>query len=184
MNSIKTIKYSGPLFRANARSFTVGQSASNNYKGAPMKYFTINKSELSAYTKYGKPYMKTWDVIHELNLIDILDISTRKALAKKIGDESLNVSFPIIRNKVSRISEENSKNKDDNVLQRICELGYDGYYMKTLKNNNNEYLFHSEVGLCPSAFTKLKLQRLNKNQVAPRIGTRKKRPINNNTRKN
>ncbi len=161
MDKIKshTYKSNSYLFRANEHSFAKNGRASNNYRGAPMKYFTLNEREVNTYTRFGKPYVKTWEVTEDLNLVDILDLNTRKALGK-IPElkESIDIAFPIKQNKVSRRSEEHTKHHDDNVLKIICDLGYDGYYMKNL-TNNNKYVFHSEVGLCPKAYHKLKLEK-------------------------
>lgn len=192
MNAIKTKIYNGSLYRANERSFTPFSKASDNYKGAPMKYFTLNKSELSAYTRYGKPYIKTWLTTDDLELVDILDLNTRKALEDVRGlrdspvlKDSLNIAFPIISNKVSRISTEETKHHDDIVLKIICDLGYDGYYMKRIKNNNR-YVFHSEVGLCPRAFHKLELQSVKRNAPPEtrRNNTNKKKSRSRFTRRN
>ncbi len=162
MDKIKshTYKSNSYLYRANERSFRINGRASNNYRGAPMKYFALNEREVNTYTRFGKPYVKTWEVTEDLNLVDILDLKTRKALAT-IPElkESIEIAFPIKQNKVSRESQENTKHHDDNVLRIICDLGYDGYYMKNLTNNKDKYVFHSEVGLCPRAYHKLKLKK-------------------------
>lgn len=189
---LKVVRFKQPLFRANRNTFTVGLKSSTNYRGAPIKYFTLNESELKAYTKYGMPYKKTWQPESDLVLIDILDLSTRRALGELIGEDSLQYSFPINGRKVSRVSEENAKEHDDNVLKAICQLDprLDGYYMKRLTNNNGEQIFHSEVGLCPRAYDKLKLTSVkrNTNQAAPamkRQGPTRRRNNNNmnNTRR-
>jgi hypothetical protein len=190
ISKLKLVRIADPIFRANKSTFRVGLLASNNYRNAPMKYFTLNEKELSAYTKYGKPYKKKWQPTEELVLIDILDLSTRKALEEMIGSESLNIAFPITGNKVSRVSEEHTRIHDDNVLRAICALddSIDGYYMKRLtkKDLNNEgqnkYVFHSEVGLCPRAFSKLRLESVQRslNDVPIRKRTRRNRNNNNN----
>lgn len=185
MSEIKTIQFSSKLFRANKDLFNnkgkliyrantnTNILASNNYKNAPLKYFTLNKSELSAYTKEGTTYKKEWNVINNLNLVDILDLNTRKALEKEFNSpelkNALKYAFPINNNnnKVSR----NSFNVkiDNKILNKICELGYDGYYMKTID------AFHSEVGLCNKAFSKLKLLKSDRTIEAPRIPSKTKR---------
>lgn len=147
--------------------------ASNTYKGAPVKYFTLTEKELNAYTKKNTTYKKTWEVTDTIRLVDILDLETRKELAKKfnrIQVSALNTAFPVEENVVSR----NSVNVDiDNiVLKALCELKYDGYYMDTIK------AFHSEVGLCPSAYSKLKLVKSEPKKEAPTL----KRKGNNNER--
>jgi hypothetical protein len=104
MDKIKTHTYKSNsyLYRANERSFPKNGRASNNYRGAPMKYFTVNEREVNTYTRFGKPYVKTWEVTEDLNLVDILDLKTRKALGT-IPEltESIDIAFPIKQNKVS-----------------------------------------------------------------------------------
>jgi hypothetical protein len=168
MEKIKIVSFSQPLFRGDKEPSRKGSLASNVYRTAPIKYFTLNGEEVKrAYTKYGMPYLKEWHPVESLNLIDILDIRTRRELAKLIGSESLDIAFPVNGNKVSRVSEEHTKIHDDIVLKAICSLNpkIDGYYMKNLTKKNvnnygneiNKYVFHSEVGLCPRAFSKLQL---------------------------
>jgi hypothetical protein len=186
-NRIRTITHKNKLFRANTTRSTVGNRASNSYAGAPMKYFTLNEGELQAYTKYGKPFKKTWKPTSDLILIDILDMPTRKVLETYVSSESLNTAFPIIRNKVSRRSNEDTRNHDDAVLSAICQIRdnrgaplYDGYYMKAIHpNNNNSPSFHSEVGLCAHALSKLTLNSEKKNIVPPRAPAKKRRPNSN-----
>lgn len=190
---MKIVRFKDNLYRADPSSFMPGYRASNDYKGAEIKYFTLDKSELSAYTKYGKPYMKTWSTLEDLILIDILDLNTRKALEDMFLKEnnknvvkSINIAFPIKNNKVLRVSEEHTAEDDNTVLKAICNLGiFDGYYMKRLMNNNR-YIFHSEVGLCPKAYNKLELMSVDKNMYQPpRINrATKKRRFNINTKNN
>lgn len=169
------------LYRANQGTFSVNRLASENYRNAPMKYFTLNERELSAYTKYGKPFKKTWRAIENLTLVDILHKPTREALAELIGSEDLDFSFPIRYDKVYRVSEEDKMYHDDNVLKAICKLGVDGYYMRAIEPNNNAKGFHSEVGICGSSLKKLRLERVQKNMYEPPQGpTRKRRRFNNN----
>jgi hypothetical protein len=173
--TIKTRKYAGKLYRANETSFIPGSKASNNYRNAPMKYFTLNKSELKTYIPRGRPYVKNWKTTEELELVDILDLSTRRALEKITGLKSaLNIAFPVEKNLVLRVSTELTKNQDDIVLGKLCELGYDGYYMETIGG------FHSEVGLCPRALYKLELEKSTRNTTTGVEGpTKKKRRTNN-----
>ena len=119
---LRVIRFRQPLFRANRETFAVGEKASVNYRGAPIKYFTLDEDELKAYTKYGMPYKKTWEPESEIVLVDILDLNTRRALGELIGEDSLQHSFPNINGKVSRVSEEDAKVHDDNVLRAICDL--------------------------------------------------------------
>lgn len=192
IDGLKIVKISNPIYRADKEYSRVGGLASNIYDGAPIKYFTLNKNELSVYTKYGMPYKKTWEPTEELVLIDILHKPTREKLAKLIIPESLNIAFPINGNNVSRVSEEDTKIHDDNVLKAICSLNLDGqsldgYYMEKIvkKNNNgiNKTVFHSEVGLCSNAFHKLELKETEKSNNAPpvyRNRTRNNRKRNRN----
>ena len=111
----------------------------------------------------------------DLVLLDILDLKTRRALGQIIGEESLAIAFPIKGDKVSRISTEETMMHDDIVLGAICTLNIaDGYYMERL-GNNMDFVFHSEVGLCPTAFGKLKLVAAKRNISAPA-------PLNNTKR--
>jgi hypothetical protein len=202
IDGLKIIRTTNPIYRADKEYSRIGGIASNIYEDAPIKYFTLNESELSAYTKYGMPYKKTWEPTEELVLIDILHKPTREKLAELIGTESLNIAFPINENKVSRVSEEDTKIHDDNVLKAICSLNplIDGYYMdkitKRVKNNNgvngngvnsnginvNKTIFHSEVGLCSKAFNKIKLIDSKKSNNAPAINRKRTKRNNNNNR--
>lgn len=202
MSVIKTRLYEGNLYRADAKSFKTQAKASNNYKNAPMKYFTLNKREVNTYTRYGKPFVKTWQTTDKLNLVDILDLETRKALEDTPNiKKSINIAFPIKNGKVMRVSEEDTQDHDDVVLKIICGLGYDGYYMETLKEPG--FKFHSEVGLCPRAYDKLELAEVERkappetkkkgtislsnrkqNNVRPRLNNRFTRSNTRNTRKN
>jgi hypothetical protein len=186
-NRVRTITHKNKLFRANNKRSTVGNRASNSYARAPMKYFTLNEGELQAYTKHGKPFKKTWQPTSDLILIDILDIQTRIALAKHVPSDSLDIAFPIEGNKVFRRSNEDTRNHDDTVLSAICQIKdnggrplYDGYYMNAIHpNNNNSPSFHSEVGLCAHALSKLRLNTEERNAVPPRAPTKKRRPNSN-----
>jgi hypothetical protein len=196
--TLKIKRFSGPLYRANtstsylsprknnvnneknvnngnARPESLNIRASVNYAGAPMKYFTLSKNETRAYTKYDKPFVKTWNPVSDLVLLDILDLKTRRALGEIIGEESLAIAFPIKGNNVSRISTEETMMHDNIVLGAICTLNIaDGYYMERL-GNNMDFVFHSEVGLCPTAFGKLKLVAAKRNTSAPAGPNKSKR---------
>ncbi len=178
---LKIKRYSGTLYRADRNTFLPGSLASQNYKNAPMKYFTLHKNETSAYTKYGMLHVKTWVPTQELILVDILHTPTRRVLEELIGEESLRIAFPLRGERTSRISEENTKQHNDNVLRSICDLGiFDGYYMEKLSGTNGTDRFHSEVGLCPRAFHKLRLESVNKNKYQPPPPPTRKRRRNNN----
>jgi hypothetical protein len=186
MNSkIKTILYDSPLFRANKDIIARGTKASNNYKNYKIKYFTKNKSELKAYVEYGKPIKKEWEPTSKLLLINIQDLATRKELEKYISKASLDIAFPIIGSKVSRVSTEASRNHDDIVLHGICSLGeYDGYCMESIKNEHGNSKFHSEIGLCKKAFDKLKLKNYERNKNQGVKGPKKLRYTRNNNNNN
>jgi hypothetical protein len=198
MAEIKTIEYNGTLFRANKNLYNANKLvysaaaakpnmlASVNYKNAPTKYFTIKKNNVNAYTKKGTTYTKNWNTVRTLNLVDILDLDTRMTLEDIFRDDEIFINtitkvFPIDGTIVRRIS---SNSKEDNrVLEKICELGYDGYYMDVEGRNIG---FHSEIGLCNKAFNKLKLMKnverktvYNNNKKGK--SRRKKRLVEDNT---
>jgi hypothetical protein len=178
MEGIKVKIFRGNLYRANKTAAKKNIFASVNYRGAPRKYFTLRKNELNAYTKKGTTHKKTWKVMSDLKLVDILDPETRYNLEDyfetRKEKKALNDAFPIKNNVPSR----NSYNVkvDDIVLDKLCELGYDGYYMTTIS------AFHSEVGLCSDALEKLKLEGNSEEVIAPKNVENKKR--NNTTKKN
>ncbi len=182
MAAIKIVNYEGDLWRADIEK-------SSNYSTAEIKYFALTQPEIQTYVEKAKfLYKKHWQTKpgSTLNLIDILDLPTRKELEKIINKNALNIAFPIIKNKVSRVSEEETKHRDYEVLNAICAMGYDGYIMPSLTNNNGRYVFHSEIGLCRRAFYKIKLVKVQKNDtVAPNVPGKKRlslnqRPNNNN----
>lgn len=184
---IKTIEYNGPLFRANKNLYNkrnqliysaskakAGNLASVNYKNAPTKYFTLNRSNVNAYTKKGTTHTKNWNTIQVLKLVDILDYNTRKALEHRFKNDRVFVNaiteaFPVNDKIVRRIS--SSTEEDNQIINKICSLGYDGYYMNVEGKNIG---FHSEVGLCNKAFSKLKLQKNSERKFVPNNITRKK----------
>lgn len=178
MNEIKVKVFRDKLYRANKTRSNKNIFASVNYRGAPRKYFTLRKNELNAYTKKGTTYKKTWNVLSDLKLVDILDPKTRQNLEKYFNTRkekmALNNAFPIRNNVPSRNS--SNVNIDNIVLDKICELGYDGYYMETIS------AFHSEVGLCARALDKLKLAE--KPEKVENPNNVRNKPRNNTTRKN
>jgi hypothetical protein len=200
MDRIKTIKYTGPLFRANkniynkknktkiiykANKAKSGNLASNNYKNAPTKYFTLKRKNVNAYTKEGTTYTKNWNVVKVLDLVDILDLNTREAIEEKFKNDTVFVNaitdaFPIIDGIVRRIS--SSSEQDNEIIYKICKLGYDGYYMDVEGKNIG---FHSEIGICNKAFKKLKLMKNSERKYVPNNVTKKTKSrftmnINNN----
>jgi len=177
MDGIKIKVFKEKLYRANKTPANKNIFASVNYKGAPRKYFTLRKNELNAYTKKGITHKKTWNVTSDLKLVDILDPDTRQNLEEYfITSREINAlksAFPIRKRGPSRNS--NNVKVDNIVLDKLCELGYDGYYMETIS------AFHSEVGLCQTAFDKLKLAE--KSEEVREAENIKSKP-RNNTRKN
>jgi hypothetical protein len=185
MNRLKTINFSGKLYRANksnTRKNIKNILASNEYKNAPVKYFTLTNKEVNAYTKYGTTYKKSWTINTPLKLVDILDLSTRTELEKyfvsKNEKNALNSAFPININNsyVSRNS--TNVNIDNIVLEKLCSMGYDGYYMKTIN------AFHSEVGLCKNALSKLKFNTSTKVIAPTRVNKYKKPSYSRNNENN
>jgi hypothetical protein len=192
--SLRVVNFTNNLYRADCTTYRVNSLASNDYRDAPMKYFTLNKEETHAYSRRGFPYIKTWQPIQNLVLIDIFHTPTRDALKELIGADAINIAFPKHHNGfIYRVSEENTKNKNDDVLRSICELGrFDGYYMRRQDRHPNKRVgaFHSEVGLCPSAYRKIRLTNVKRDLEAPPCirnrlgGPRKTVKNNNNTRNN
>lgn len=168
---LRVVHYTGRLYRADCERFTVGSLGYQDYRGAPMKYFTLNKAETKSYARRGFPFIKTWQTIQPLVLIDIFHVPTRNALKELIGSNAINVAFPEHHEGfIYRVSEENTKNKDDDVLRSICQLGvFDGYYMARQSSRENGLVgtFHSEVGLCSDAFRKIRLDDVEKDAEAP-----------------
>ena len=178
-SQIKTISYTGSLWRADKNSSSI-------YSNTNIKYFALSEPEIQTYVERAhRQYKKHWatKMGQELNLVNILDLKTRMALDDnpKMSKEALKNSFPVNKGKVSRVSD---FKPDDTVLRGLCSLGYDGYYMKNLTNNKGNYVFHSEIGLCRNAFSKIELKetKINKSQ-APNIPV-KKRPLSRTRRNN
>ena len=186
MTGIKIKIFRDNLYRANKTPANKNIFASVNYRGAPRKYFTLRKNELSAYTKEGTSYKKTWKVLSDLKLVKILDPETRKNLEKYFTTanekKALKNAFPIKNSIPSRNSF--SVRVDNIVLDKLCELGYDGYYMETIS------AFHSEVGLCGRALDKLQLaEKAEEVREAPKLSgkllpTSMNINNNNNTNRN
>jgi hypothetical protein len=180
--NLKIIRYpkiasdSGYLYR-------VDKDEINTYNGASIKFFALTERNTNSYAKNAK-FLKKWEVKqgNQLILLDILDIPTREALAEIIGHSALNIAFPIrydndyevvqpesrgnpqsvnnamyMQKKITHIGRYSNSNPatgnpDYDVLKAICSLGIvDGYYMEPVEN------FHSEIGLCGKALSKLKL---------------------------
>lgn len=150
------------LWRADDFHTEPGTTGSDAYAGAPMKYFATQKEEIQSYVRSKKsPFQKRWEVTGELNLLDILDPTKREELyvgAPSDVKTSLDIAFPKDSNgKPYRVSKPETTNHDYAVLSYICEKRYDGYYMAKQEQSLNIEEFHSEVGLCGSALSKLTL---------------------------
>jgi hypothetical protein len=180
---LKVVYYNEPLWRADYQYMHNGANARMNYKGASYKYFTTCPDELESYTRRGMRYVKRWLPRRPLVLIDIMDKSTHSAIKQLIGEELLKVPFPLNNEgNPYRVSTESTAKDDYAFLNKLCKFGLDGYYMKRQEKRKNEKVdtFHSEIGLCSSAFDYLELQNPNEKQkIAPAL-QRKTRKTNNN----
>ncbi len=181
---LKIIRYP-KITSAPGYLYRIDKDEHNIYKGATIKFFALTERNTNSYTKNkNAKFLKKWEVKqdNQLILLDILDIPTREALAELIGHSALDIAFPIRYSKdykviqpesnsnsqslnnamymnknithIGRYSNSNpaTGNPDYDVLKAICSLGIvDGYYMEPVEN------FHSEIGLCGKALSKLKL---------------------------
>jgi hypothetical protein len=97
----------------------------------------------------------------------------------KVFVNAITDAFPIIDGIVRRIS--SSSKEDNEIIYKICKLGYDGYYMDVEGKNIG---FHSEIGICNEAFNKLKLMKNSERKYVPNNVTKKTKsrfiPNNNN----
>ena len=206
--SIKTIEYTGELFRADEDigKKPIGETAVNHY---PMNYthqfFTLTNAETSSYRKKGVRHTKKWEVNQAtpLLLLDMLDFNTRQWLLSELNNNksrrALHIAFPVIKNKVYRFSNNKTVSDDRAILNIICGLtmpdgrAIDGYYMERQVNvplhsntqrsfNNAISPFHSEIGLCRSAFHKIRLINIKTTREVPNIPSRRRN--NNNSRRN
>ena len=144
------------LWRADDFHTEPGTKGDVAYRGAKIKYFATTEDEIQSYLKRG-PIKKKWEVTDSLNLLDILDPTKREELyvgAPPDVKASLDIAFPKdTSGKPYRVSNPETTNHDYVVLSYICEKGYEGYYMAKQVNP----WFHSEVGLCGNALSKLTL---------------------------
>lgn len=161
--------YNAPLYRGD--DMTSHHTRANQHYGTALhKFFATKEASTKRYIKNElKGYIKTWEVTEPLHLLDIMDPDTRRALARIIAHpELLDTAFPMKDNKVYRYSEEYTKKDDGKLLAELCQIQtadgspIDGYYMdeqtdKQTIEDRNMIPFHSEVGLCNSAFKKLLL---------------------------
>lgn len=190
---LKVVHYNGELWRADYTYIQKGVTARTNYRGAQYKYFTTSPNELNSYTRRGMSYIKKWQPRRPLVLIDILDKDTHTAVTQLIGEEYMKNPFPKNKkqgNKPYRVSTEATAKNDYAFLDRLCKLGLDGYYMEKQLARNGVNGFHSEIGLCSTAFNDLILMSDGKSNNGPalkRNRTRKSRlqfnsnNVNNNT---
>jgi hypothetical protein len=167
---LKVVHYNGPLWRADYSYMKEGTNARTNYAGAEYKYFTLSRDELGSYTRRGMTHIKRWQSRRPLVLIDIMDKTTHSALKRIIGEDYLRIPLPLNKNgRPYRVSEENTAKKDDEFLGELCKLGLDGYYMIRQEARNGVDTFHSEVGLCSTAFSDLELMDVSKANNAPAL---------------
>ena len=155
------------LWRADKESTAPNTLASVAYHGAQIKFFTTKKEEIREYATKS-PYEKQWQILEPLNLLDIMNVPTRDELFNNAPSEiqnSIDIAFPKDEDgNVFRYSEAETASHDYKVLNYICTLpsGVDGYFMARQAGRNNGARqiipFHSEVGLCRPALSKLILK--------------------------
>ena len=182
------IAYDAPLYRGD--KMTSNETRANrHYNARYHKFFTTQEDETEPYIKKApKGYTKEWKATEPLHLINIMDRGTRLALAHLIETPSLlDTAFPIRNNKVYRYSEDDTAQIDARLLGELCRIQtdngmpIDGYYMaKQRLNAANQNRapgiigFHSEVGLCSSAFRKLLLTRTTLSSKASNVKNERK----------
>lgn len=182
---LRVVHYNGSLWRADYNYMIPGSTARANYAGARYKYFTLSREELGNYTRRGMSNIKEWETQRPLLLINIMDPATRHSLERLVGDQHISIAFPMNNGgRPYRVSEEDTMVHDDAFLEQLCRLGVDGYYMERQEARPpNVGVFHSEVGLCATAFDALRLSNIYKSQNAPRanrVGTKRRRNNRNN----
>lgn len=182
------IRYDAPLYRGD--KMTSNETRANrHYTTRYHKFFTTQESETEQYIKKApKGYTKEWTVTEPLHLIDIMDRETRRELEHLIEHPAfLDTAFPVRHNKVYRYSEDDTAQIDARLLGELCQIQtddgtpIDGYYMaKQRLNAANQNRapgiigFHSEVGLCSSAFRKLLLTRTTLSSKASNVKNERK----------
>jgi hypothetical protein len=166
------------LWRADKFPTATGTTANVAYSGAPMKYFATMKDESAPYANKN-PHQKQWEVSGSLRLLDILDPETRDGLYEGADvrvQRSMDIAFPKDESGIPfRHSEEDTAADDDKVLMYICSEGYDGYYTAKQMARLGVMGFHSEVGLCGDALSKLTIVGTVK-ETAPSIPDRAPAP--------
>jgi hypothetical protein len=170
---LRMVEYTEPLYRGDEESSSQ-TSAHLHYSSDYHKFFATQQKNTISYIKNKiVAYVKKWSVLKPLYLVDIMDGTTRDNLVKILPEAKphFDFSFPIVKNKVYRVSEQEYMHHDNGVLRALCTLRdennrpIDGYIMKSqvIHNNakNNNMIakriksFHAEVGLCQHAFHKL-----------------------------
>jgi len=171
---LRMITYDGKLYRGNV-NYSSKNKANAHYGNRYNKFFGLSTKEVMYYIENKeKAYVKQWVPIEPLFLIDILEDTTRHSLEVLIdAKEALDISFPVVNNKVYRVSEQVTQLADNEVLAKICTLhdengrNIDGYYMErqqnsiVLESGKRIKEFHAEIGLCKQALKKLKLHTTN-----------------------
>lgn len=178
---LRMITYDAPLYRGDKMTSNETQ-ANRHYTTRYDKFFATRENETAKYIQNAlKGYTKEWKVTAPLHLIDILDLETRQALEHLVEHPALlDTAFPIRHNKVYRYSEDDTGQIDAQLLGELCRIRTDdgapieGYYMAKQQPNAARQSedpdiigFHSEVGLCRSAFHKLFLTRTKFSKKAP-----------------
>ncbi len=168
IRNIQKVTYTGSLYRADAVKIRKGTTADEalTYADAPIKYFTLHPEELGTYFKTKDYKFQTeWDAV-DLVLVDLFHIPTRTFLYEHVfNDEERNAidtAFPIDeKGHVYRQSDADTAHLDYTLLKALCRVdNIDGYHMNAQEPRNygkNTIVsgFHSEVGLCNKAFSKL-----------------------------
>ncbi len=186
---LKVVYYNEPLWRADYQHIRNGANARMDYSGALYKYFTTSPDELESYTRRGMIHIKRWIPRRSLILIDIMDKSTHSAIKQLIGEEYLKTPFPVNNEgNPYRVSKESTAKDDYVFLEQLCKLSkngelsfFDGYYMKRQEKRKNAKVdaFHSEIGLCSSAFSDLILDNPKEKEKIPPALQRKTIKRNN-----
>lgn len=187
---LNIIEYVGPLWRADKEYFQPRTTANKAFD-RPIKYFALTEKDVASYATRN-PYIQKWSVARPLYLINIMDTATRTGLYRLIqkagmSTAAINTAFPLKNGRVYRYSEEDTQVYDDEILMFMCQLGLDGYYMERQEPRERVMPFHSEVGLCATAFHKLVLSEIIRSREPPRMPNRRTvRHINrrNNGRNN
>jgi hypothetical protein len=181
---LSVIFYNGILYRADKLPFRKSSNLNTNYSTAqyvptqtvsasevytqqPIKYFTEDRGVVErVYAQKGAPFIYTWQTRVSLVLLNMTDRETHKnvleLLQKNYQKQAILQAFRPRDNVIERFSSIDTQSMNDLALETICSLGhFDGYYTPTQEwNNNIHFDFHSEVGLCAAAFSKLRLVRI------------------------